>query len=320
MERLFSAKKYDFIVLNNTLYVIRTQGSETNIEALEIGSFNKIDELIIDFQIRGKNYFLIDENCIYVIDNNANLLCIDKISGKIIKSVELKSICVCTPVQTKDKIFILSILPTRVKSLKFSTYFIIEFNKNTFEIRKHSSYNGTPVRDILLRNDSIIFADNEQVRCLSLDFNEKWNSSLKLKANSIYLSSEYLLLSAQNGAIQCFSASNGKNRFNIQLPESFCRAGIKDNTLLWNNKDTIYKIDIEKVTNRDGNWQEKLKTTLPNISSLTYGEKLVVGNLSGEISAEDDYQKVCSDAIINIGYIDRLLLCESPTEVHFFNL
>jgi len=319
MKVLRSIVKQDFTFDTELLYAFRNSSLHLNIERIDLKTFNSLGEFSIKSSVFGNAYPIVDDNCIYFVDRDSNLMIIDKMSGEVFNKIPLKSICIASIKQDNDNIYILSLLPTNVEAIRFSTYFVQKINKETGDIVKFSFHHGIPTRKIELVENNIFLSDFQHLLCLSIDGNEKWSISLRSKMNNpIEINEKLIVTSSTNGAVQGFDIKTGENKFNIQMIASKA-SPFFGSKWIWFNKGLAYVVDLERVCNRISGWQEHVEFPISSIScGIVKDGIIIVGNFAGQIATNNgETIHIGRQPVLSFDEINSHIVCESASQISF---
>jgi hypothetical protein len=325
LNKIYSAKRNEVVFDKNTnsLYAFLLDKTRTNIDRFEINNLSNNTGLFIDYKIHSIPYVVIDENFIYIITQNSELIIADKFNGEISDKIQIKSICSSNIVQDEDHIYLLCVLPTRIKNMAFSTYFIQKINKITHKITKFNFFNGIVTKKLLLKNKNLYFSDLDSLKCINTDGIIQWETKFHDKMDNQFIENDkYIVVSSKKGTIQAFSVLGGDNEFNIKLLESSVSPVFdkSNNIIYWFNEDNYCMIDIEKLKTKEPDWQKCEQSILPVISCGFFDDNLnILGSINGQIESGKDFIETNKSPIISIKKIGHnLFLIENQTEFFVF--
>lgn len=325
LNKLFSTKRNEAIFDEplDSLYVFLSDKTQTNIDILNINDLQNNTKLSINSKINNIPYITIDDSFIYFMSNNSELIITDKSTGEVSDTIPIKSICSANIVYDSDFIYLLCVLPTRVKGMNFTTYFVQKINKIDHKIIKFSFFTGIITKQLFLKNNKLYFSDTNTIRCMDTNGNILWTNKLQDKMdNTLIINDEYIVSSSRKGVLQGFSLESGKNEFNIKLLESeiapvFNSSG---NILYWFNKENYCSIDIQKLKERANDWQNCEQTILPDISCGFFEKDYnIIGSTSGQIESGKDFIETEKTPIISIKKLkNNIFLIDNKTTSYVF--
>ena len=321
MEILHSLLKNYVIKDDDSLYAVIKDRDQINITVLDLEDASEVGSFSIKCRISNKGYSTTDENHIYLVDNESNLLFIDKISGEVLQKNPLGALCVASLEQDNDFIYILCLLPTRSDNIKFTTYFIQKINKTTGESFKFAYKEGSPTQKLILQEDLLI-SNGSSITCFFKNGKEKWITSLNCKmTNPLIGNNKYIVASSQEGKIQLFDIITGNNRFGLQVPKSRVLPTINKKTLYWLSETELHSIDIHKISNRIVPWGNK--TTLPIRNPIIIeivNNEYIIGNLYGQILKNNTIftldKKEEWNVIVDIYGYQNKIICETNKKLY----
>lgn len=302
------------VLFNSELYVLNTN-TNTIIDQFDINSLEIIKNITINRLPALRSNFIADDNCFYFISQDSNFIIADKMSGEVFNEIKLKSIVASNLVQDDTYVYFISVLPTRIKNIDFSNYFISRINKNSGELNKLAFYTGSPLRKLVISNSNLIFSDTTKLRCWNNDI--LWEATYRSVINKTFVTNDkYVVACADNGIVQGFDITNGENKFNIQLSPSKCNPLLNDN-FIWFDQIRICTINLNKLCSKEHHWQICQEPISKDITTLFYYNDMICGTMSGKIEKNNEIVLDLQNPIISMFKLPNNLVIESSFYLHF---
>ncbi len=322
MKTLYSTDKNYVIKDDDSLYAVIRTYDDTRITIFNIESLSEVGSFAIKCKVSNKCHSIIDINHIYLVDYESNLLCIDKISGEILRRTPLGSLCIANLEQDEEFVYILCLLPIRLDKMKFTTYFIQKIDKTTGETFKFAYREGKPVQSIILQNQDIIISDTSTVVCFSKNGKEKREISLRSPMMNPLIGDKkkYIVASSEKGKTQLIDTLIKRSKFGLQLPKSRVLPLVIEETLYWLSESNLHAISIPKISARTFPWENKIALPIehPIIMGI-YNNEYIIGNLNGQMlinNAIFTLNKEEQTPIVDIDVCYNKVVCETSQKVY----
>lgn len=302
------------VLFNTELYVLNTNAN-TIIDQFDINSLEIIKNITINRLPALRPNFITDDNCFYFISQDSNFVIADKMSGEVFNEIKLRSIVASNLVQDDNYVYFISVLPTKIKNIDFSNYFISKINKNSGELNKLAFYTGSPLRKLAIFNNNLIFSDTTKLRCWNDDL--IWEATYRSIINKTFVTNDkYIVSCSNNGIVQGFDIKNGENKFNIQLSQSDCNPLLNDN-FIWFDKVRMCIIDLTKLCNKEHHWQICQEPISKDITTLFYDNGMICGTKAGQIERNKEIILDLKSPIINMFRMPNYFVIESNSYLNF---
>ena len=217
---------------------------------LDPESLNTISHFNINAVLHNFYQPCIDNNCIYIPTKIGQLLVLDKFSGELISTINMKSNYIMSDIlQTHDRLFCVAAIPINTKlKLRLDHYCICIFDKeNCIKLVQTRYFTGPPAF-LSINNDFLYAVGNEYLYKFSLDGEQEIKTRLHTPPDLPLLhAGSYILCCHRSGMVKVLN-EHDLSRYAIvrgHPMESFPII-TSDHEIMWFTKNGICRIDFHK--------------------------------------------------------------------------